>query len=52
MHPGHYSTKPTRLYYRKKLKWYQWILQKLHIKNYWVEVKGVKKIALKGSDEK
>lgn len=30
-----------KLYYCKKLKWYQKILQKLHIKNYWKEVHGI-----------
>lgn len=38
-----------KLYYCKKLKWYQKILQKLHIKNYWKEVNGVQEIEL-GSD--
>lgn len=38
-----------KLYYCKKLKWYQKILQKLHIKNYWKEVNGVQKLEL-GSD--
>ena len=51
MWDGNYSSKPQKLYYLKKLKWYQWILQKLHIKNYWVEIKGVERIALKGSDK-
>ena len=37
-----------KLYYCKKLKWYQKILQKLHIKNYWKEVNGVQEIELKG----
>lgn len=40
-----------KLYYCQKLKWYQKILQKLHIKNYWKEVYGVQKIELKGDDK-
>ena len=40
-----------KLYYCKKLKWYQWLLQKLHIKNYWVELNGAKNINLKESDK-
>ena len=37
-----------KLYYCKNLKWYQKILQKLHIKNYWKELNGVQE--LEGSD--
>lgn len=46
MYPG--LNKEAKLYYCKKLKWYQKILQKLHIKNYWKEVKCVKGIKLVG----
>lgn len=42
-----FNIKESKLYYCKKLKWYQWILQKLHIKNYWKEIKGVKDITIK-----
>ena len=32
-----------KLYYCKNLKWYQKILQKLHIKNYWKELNAINK---------
>ena len=47
--PTDFDMKDAKIYIRKKLKWYQWILQKLHLKNYWVELKGVAE--LKGSDD-
>ena len=47
MHPD-LRKNEIKFYYCKKLKWYQWLLQKLHIKNYWEEVKGAIDITLKG----
>lgn len=35
MNPGNIRTKDFTLYIAPKLKWYQKILQKLHIKNYY-----------------
>lgn len=40
-----------KLYYCKKLKWYQWLLQKLHIKNYWKEIKGARLVGVEINDE-
>lgn len=45
------NRKEMKLYYCPKLKWYQWLLQKLHIKNYWQEIKGAKEFILKGEDK-
>ena len=51
MFPNNIKRENVKLYMLPhKLKWYQKILQKLHIKNYYKEIKPIKDITYKGEE--